>query len=100
MNRDFSYQTNEPAVWYKLPESEIKAGDVTDIELLLKGPSDRPVPPTLEKIFNLRGSALGKIDVRVGDVLDLDDERFSHDSANMGMWEPIGFMKSGRAGIF
>ena len=100
LNRDFSYQANEPAVWYKLPEREIKAGDVTDIELLLHGPSDRPVPPTLEKIFNLRGSSLGKIDVQVGDVLELDDERFSHESASMGMWEPIGFMKSGRAGIF
>ena len=100
LNRDFSYQANEPAVWYKLPEREIKAGDVTDIELLLQGPSDRPVPPTLEKIFNLRGSSLGKIDVQVGDVLELDDERFSHESASMGMWEPIGFMKSGRAGIF
>lgn len=100
LNQDFSYQANEPAVWYKLTESEIKSGDVSGIELLLQGPSNRPVPPTLEKIFNLRGSSLGKIDVQVGEVRSLDDERFSHESASMGMWEPIGFMKSGRAGIF
>lgn len=64
LNQDFSYQANEPTVRYKLTESEIKSGDVSGIELLLQGTSNRPVPPTLEKIFNLRGSSLGKIDVQ------------------------------------
>lgn len=100
LNRDFSYQPNEPAVWHKLSESAIKAGDVSDVEIILREASDRPVPPTLARLFDLRGSSLGKIDVRVGEVLGLDDEHFSPESASMGMWEPIGFMKSGRAGIF
>lgn len=100
LNRDFSYQSNEPAIWYDLTKSKIKTGDVTDVELVLNGPSERKVPPTLENLFDLRGSSLGKINVKLGNVHALGDEIFSHESAVMGMWEPIGFMKSGRAGVF
>ena len=100
LNRDFAYQSNEPAVWYDLSASSIKRGDVENIVLSLKGPAARPLPATLEKLFELRGNSLGKIDVQLGKVVSLDDERFSRESATMSMWEPIGFMKAGRAGIF
>ena len=100
LNRDFAYQPNEPAVWYDLSGSLIKRGDVEDIVLSLNGPSARPLPPALENLFDLRGNSLGKIDVQLGKVVSLDDERFSRESASMSMWEPIGFMKAGRAGIF
>jgi hypothetical protein len=100
LNRDFSYQVNEPAVWYDLSKSKIKTRDVADIEISLRGPSARPVPPALERLFDLRGNSLGKIDVQAGSVQSIADEKFSEESAVMGMWEPIGFMKSGRAGIF
>jgi hypothetical protein len=100
LNRDFSYQVNEPAVWYDLSKTKIKTRDVADIEISLRGPSARPVPPALERLFDLRGNSLGKIDVQAGSVQSLADEKFSEESAVMGMWEPIGFMKSGRAGIF
>lgn len=100
LNRDFSYQANEPAIWYDLSGTKINRGDVTDLELSLRGPSPRPVPPALEKLFDLRGNSLNKIDLQVGKQLTLDAEHFSRESAVMGMWEPIGFMKSGRAGIF
>lgn len=100
LNRDFAYQSGEPAVWYDLTASPIKRGDVDDIALSLIGPSTRPLPSALEKLFELRGNSLGKIDVQLGKVVSLDDERFSRDSASMSMWEPIGFMKAGRAGVF
>lgn len=100
LNRDFAYQSNEPAVWYDLSGSLIKRGDVENIVLSLNGPSARPLPPALENLFELRGNSLGKIDVQLGKVVSLDDERFSRESATMSMWEPIGFMKAGRAGIF
>ena len=100
LNRDFAYQSTEPAVWYDLSGSAIGRDDVTDIVLDLKGPAARPLPPALEKLFELRGNSLGKIDVQLGKVVSLDDERFSRESAAMSMWEPIGFMKAGRAGIF
>jgi len=100
LNRDFAYQPNEPAVWYDLSGSLIKRGDVENIVLSLNGPSARPLPPALANLFELRGNSLGKIDVQLGKVVSLDDERFSRESASMSMWEPIGFMKAGRAGIF
>ncbi|MBL8430440.1 MAG: alpha/beta fold hydrolase [Dechloromonas sp.] len=100
LNRDFAYQSNEPAVWFDLSGSQIKRGDVADVVLSLGGPSARPLPAALERLFDLRGNSLGKIDVQLGKVVSLDDERFGRESASMSMWEPIGFMKAGRAGIF
>lgn len=100
LNRDFAYQPNEPAVWYDLSGTAIRRGDVQDLKLLLQGPADQPLPAALENLFEVRGNSLGKIDVQLGKVVSLDDERFSRDSATMSMWEPIGFMKAGRAGIF
>ena len=100
MNRDFAYQPDEPAVWYDLSATSIKSGDVANLPLRLKGPAVPPLPPALENIFDLRGNSLGKIDVQLGKVVSLEDELFSPESADMSMWEPIGFMKAGRAGIF
>ena len=100
LNRDFSYQANEPAVWYDLSKTKIKTRDVADIEISLRAPSPHPVPPALERLLDFRGNSLGKIDVQAGNVQSLTDEIFSKESAVMGMWEPIGFMKSGRAGVF
>ena len=100
LNRDFAYQPDEPAVWYDLSATSITRGDVAEVALVLGGPAEPPLPSALKKLFDFRGTSLGKIDVQLGKVVSLDDERFSPESAAMSMWEPIGFMKAGRAGIF
>ncbi len=100
VNRDFSYQANEPATWFDLKEAGIQSGDVSEVRLVLSGPTDRPAPLRMTNLFDLRGSSLGQIDVQLGKTASLDDARFSEQSADMGMWEPIGFMKAGHAGIF
>lgn len=100
INRDFSYQPGEPAVWHDLDASDMVRGSPAEVALQLGKPLIRPAPLALKDLFELRGLSLGQIDVQLGVVTDLTDSRFSPESETMGMWEPLGFMKAGRAGVF
>ena len=97
LNRDFSYQAIEPATWLDLAEAGIQSANVNDVRLVLSGPTGRPAPLRMTNLFDLRGNGLGQIDVQLGKTASLDDARFSEQSADMGMWEPIGFMTAGHA---
>ncbi|NJD25577.1 MAG: alpha/beta hydrolase [Betaproteobacteria bacterium] len=99
VNRDFSYQAGEPAVWLDLASLRFAGVTAGDIELVL-GALQQPAPPGLTNLFELRGSTLGSIDVQMSEIVTLDDERFSRAAAESGIWEPIAFMKRGYAGIF
>ena len=44
LNRDFSYQANEPATWFDLAEVGIQSASVSDVRLVLSGPTERPAP--------------------------------------------------------
>ena len=99
-NRDFSYQQTEPAAWHELADTGLEDLTATDIVLRLGIPLVRPAPPGLLNLFELRGATLGRVDVQMGQVATLEDERFSRSAAEMGVWEPIRFMKQGYAGIF
>lgn len=100
INRDFSYQPGEPAVWHDLDPEQMAQGTPAEVALQVSTNLLRPAPAGLEDIFGLRGSSLGQIDVQLGVVSALEAPRFSPESATMGMWEPVGFMKAGRAGVF
>lgn len=99
LNRDFTYQENEPAVWFDLSARGIVNNSVTDVVLDIGSPRVRP-SPRVAGLFELRGTGLGHIDVLLGRVTTIDDPRFNEEAAEMGMWEPLGYMKTGHAGIF
>lgn len=99
LDRSFTYTVGEPAAWLDLPAT-LTERSVNDLRLRLRAVVDRQPPRDLPPLYDLRGTALAQIDVRLAQVVPLSDERFSPASADIGMWEPIGFMKSGRAGIF
>lgn len=99
LNRDFTYQANEPGVWFDLAARDIDRNSVADIVLEIAAPMVRPGPRVTD-LFELRGTGLGHIDVLLGKVTTIDDKRFDNEAAEMGMWEPLGYMKTGHAGIF
>jgi pimeloyl-ACP methyl ester carboxylesterase len=99
LNRDFTYQANEPGVWFDLAGRDIDRNSVTDVVLEIGAPLVRPGPRVAD-LFELRGTGLGHVDVLLGKVTTIDDPRFDKEAAEMGMWEPLGYMKTGHAGIF
>jgi pimeloyl-ACP methyl ester carboxylesterase len=99
LNRDFTYQANEPAAWFDLGRRDIDKNSVANVALEIGAPMLRP-GPQVAGLFELRGKGLGHIDVLLGKVTTIDDQRFDKEAAEMGMWEPLGYMKTGHAGIF
>lgn len=98
-NRDFSYQSDEPGVWFDLAAQGIANDSVADVVLEIGQPLVRPAP-SVPDLFKTRGTGLGRVDVLLGQVTSIDDPRFDREAAERGMWEPLGYMKTGHAGIF
>ncbi|WP_295002336.1 alpha/beta hydrolase [uncultured Dechloromonas sp.] len=98
LNNDFEYQPGEPSGWVELPKI-FKAGMRADgIELTLSQANTEA--PGFGNLFDMRGMTLGAIDVELGAMASLDDPRFDQDVADLGMWQPLRFMKEGHAGIY
>jgi pimeloyl-ACP methyl ester carboxylesterase len=98
-NRDFTYQSDEPGVWFDLAAEGIADDSVDNVALGIGEPLVRPAP-RVPDLFEMRGTGLGHIDVLLGKVTTIDDKRFDREAAERGMWEPLGYMKTGHAGIF
>ena len=98
LNNDFQYQQGEPSGWVRLPEKFAAGTRVEHIELSLSRTPGNV--PAFGNLFDLRGMTLGTIDVELGKLADLADARFDPDIANLGMWQPLRFMKDSYAGIY
>lgn len=99
LNRDFQFQEGEPSGWLRLPESFAAGSSIDQLELLLEE-SKGEAKPLFGNLFDLRGMTLGSIDVELGTRARLDDSRFDADKAEMGLWQPLSFMKEGYAGLY
>ena len=101
LNGDFEYQPDEPSGWYELTESPSGKREVAGIVLRIRpAEPDAGEGPQMGDLSELRGITLGSVDVQLGQVVDLDDARFEPEVASMGVWQPIGFMKAGHAGLY
>lgn len=99
LNNDFEYQASEPSGWVRLPD-DFSAGKRADhIELELTE-HNAGASPTFGNLFDLRGMTLGTIDVELGAQAGLEEARFDADKAELGLWQPLRFMKDGYAGIY
>lgn len=91
---------DEPAV---LASDPIVVGQgwkgVTKIRLALE-PDSRLDQRTAEALQGLPQVEQRPLPVAVGEVADLDDERFSAESGSMGLWRPFEFLVNVGIGVF
>lgn len=99
LNRDFQFQEGEPSGWLRLPDSFAAGSAIDKLELVL-GENKAAAKPVFGNLFDLRGMTLGSIDVELGTRASLEDSRFDADKAEMGLWQPLSFMKEGYAGLY
>ena len=93
---DLRYDAGEPFAWQPL------AAGASDVTLRLRAAAAQPAPGATPQgsLFPLRNRASGGIELQVGTVTDLAQPRFDRDKAKLGMWQPVGFMREGLAGIY
>jgi pimeloyl-ACP methyl ester carboxylesterase len=101
-NGDLEFDPGEPYAWQALPNDLKKGKSVTDISLDIQpGTQGTPtVPYPKGSLFDLRNKLVAGIDIQLGSVADLNETRFNQENAELGMWQPLQFMKAGMSGIY
>ena len=101
-NEDLVYQSNEYAGYYGAPTIiDVEQGKVL---APLNVTSQQPGKITLSVSPDLSSPASrGNLDLaktRAGEVVSLDDARFTHDNGKLGLWEPTRFLKEVGEGVY
>ncbi len=99
-NEDLTFQPEEEVGWYPALIEARPGINFTNLEIRLRPPDEakQQLPslyaPTVKHVpFKEDKSQLGQI-------VALDDPRFSPDVGPLGMWEPVKFYQQGHGGIF
>jgi pimeloyl-ACP methyl ester carboxylesterase len=102
LNENETFQAEEPVGWYGAPDTiEIADKNNRDgLNIVLRSPEQaRKELPHLYQYSEADVSALRK-ELRLGEIVTLDDPAFSRENGHMGLWEPMRFFKERRSGIF
>ncbi|NML43184.1 alpha/beta hydrolase [Ramlibacter sp. G-1-2-2] len=94
---DLRYDAGEAFAW-----QPIAGGDMDAVNLNLRAASAQPAPGVLPQgsLFALRNRGPGGVEMQVGTPAQLADARFDREKAKLGMWQPVGFMREGLAGVY
>lgn len=101
-NEDFVYQPTEYAGYVGNPSIiTIEPGkDILHLDLTLQHPDD----VTLTEAPNLTSPATNMTlrfpKTRAGEIVTLEDPRFSRENGRVGLWEPIQFLRTVGGGVF
>ena len=101
-NEDLAYQPAEPAGWYGAP-SVFRTSSESPAEGLAISLRVHPTPSTsVRALMALAGEPLGPLTRprHAGDVLILDDPRFSAQAGKLGFWDPSLFLDRFGTGIY
>lgn len=98
-NNDFTHQAaSEEGAQSAI--FELKAGEfIKNRNLLLKAGA-KPIPGALKEIVIGGDTGDDFSNFSIGNIVSLDDSRFSQHNASTGLWRPMTFLKEQRPGIY
>ena len=98
-NDDFTHQAeSEEAAQSAL--LELKAGDFIKYQNLLLKAGAKAIPGALKEIVIGGDTGDDFANFSIGNVVSLDDSRFSQTNASTGLWRPMTFLREQRPGIY
>lgn len=101
-NDNFEFDPDEPFAWQELTEERKKGTPATGLTLDIQqrsGYSHTGLSPRIS-LFDLRNKLGDGISIQLGRLAELDDRQFNPEFADLGMWQPMKFMRTGFAGIY
>jgi len=99
LNNDFDYQKNEYIGWYPNPLKVVEGKSYTNLRILLQ--KEELVKTHYPSLYRQQPGAL-KAEFAyfaLGDVVSLDDPRFSDTNGSMGLWSPYAFFDTVKSGV-
>jgi len=101
-NEDLVYQ---PTEWAGYVDNgsilTVKPGeDLLDLDLTLKHPEEVTLAEAPDLTSPATKVALDLSEIRAGEIVTLQDPRFSLKNGQLGLWEPIQFLRTVGGGVF
>jgi len=100
-NRDLAYEPGEPAAWYGAPTDVAVGGGRTigHLDIHIGSPGVRlDVPISVGNPGRRRAPEMPPM--HVGELVTLDDPRFTDANGKRGLWQPVDFLFDVGAGIY
>lgn len=100
-DRSLTRATGEPAGWVDgATPVVVRPGEITDgLGLVLRDTS--PAMPIAVTLPERTSAGIDELPAsRLGEVVDLDDARFTDSAARIGLWRPVEFLTDIGAGIY
>ncbi len=101
-NEDFIYQSTEYANYIDNPRVlTLKPGkDIVSLDLRLKHPDDVTISEWPNLTSPATRATLDLPKISAGEIVTLEDQRFSPKNAQHGLWRPILFLQNVGGGVF
>ncbi len=101
-NRSLAHDAGEPVAWVRGGEPVDVRPGATIAGLNLPLVADAAAPPVAVGLIPVRDSGeVAELPAsRTGEVVTLDDPRFSDEAARRGLWQPAAFLVDPGAGIY
>ncbi|UCE63812.1 MAG: alpha/beta fold hydrolase, partial [Nitrospirota bacterium] len=103
-NEDLVYQKEEYAGYYGSPTviTLESSKDLHDLNIPLQAPRTLTLreSPDLSHPASKAKQGFPFARVGIGEVVNLEDSRFTHENGRMGLWEPLRFWETVGGGIF
>jgi len=101
-NEDFIYQPSEKAAYFDNGTiiSVISGEDISNLDLTLKNPDEVTLDEAPDLASQATKAELDFPKVQAGEIVTLNDQRFSPDNGQLGLWEPIQFLIAVGGGVY
>jgi len=101
-NEDLEYQPTEYAGYVDNGSTiTVKPGeDIYNLDLTLKHPDTVTLVEAPDLTSPATKVALDLSEIRAGEIVTLQDSRFSLENGQLGLWEPIQFLRTVGGGVF
>lgn len=101
-NRNLRFDFDEPYAWRRIAGGVGAAKLIEGAQLDISQHSGAGVPNSLRSadLMALRSNLVAGVDIQVGQIIKLTDARFEPEVAELGMWQPMQFLKNSFAGIY
>ncbi len=101
-NEDLVYQSTEYAGYFDNGSIiNVKSGeDLFNLDLTLKHPDEVTLAEAPDLTSPTTRAELDLPNIRAGEIVTLEDPRFSPKNGQQGLWEPIQFLRKVGGGIF
>ena len=102
LNGDFIYQKNEPVGICRDPSPvAVQPGKALEnLEVRIGPPGTVTVPVRVDISSDASRASVEDIKYSIGEVVNLDDPRFSPTVAKLGLWLPIRFLREAGLGLY